>query len=202
MKNKTRYVLGGVIATVLAFTLSACSFGGTSTAVNNDQILSTNILSKFEKSQPAPLFDWSQIRQTLIDVESAQAQSIQTTSFFFNQGVQDPYYVCPSIGFPVASTTQLTNPSQVVNDNGNMTTIPQIDPNGIYSGNSTGTYVLCVDSQGRTYGQYAEGFVHTISGAANWNEADHRIVVTGAPTYKFTTSAPAVVAPVVPAKKK
>lgn len=197
MKKSTRRIAGVAVLALSVLGLTACSLSGPTTAVQSDQNLSTTVLAKFEASQPAPIFDWSQIRQTLIDVESAQAKSIQTTSFFFNQGVQDPYYVCPSIGFPVAATTQLTNPSQVTDANGNSSvTIPQIDPNGVYSGNSTGTYVLCVDNQGRTYGQYAEAFVHTVSGIANWNQKEHRIVITGEPTYAFKTTAPVTVTPV------
>lgn len=191
MRKSTRYIAGGAVILLGVLSLSACGVGGTN-AVQSDQKVSTTILGKYEQSQPAPIFDWSQIRQTLIDIETAQAKSIQTTSFFFNQGVQDPYFVCPSIGFPVASTTQLTNPSQTVEGNGSgeFAAIPQIDPNGVYAGNSTGTYVLCVNNQGQTYGQYAEGFVHTVAGPANWNQAGHRITITGAPSYTFTTTAP------------
>lgn len=114
-KNK---VILAVVALISVLILSACGSTDAPTAVQKDQDTSSTILSKFLKSQPVPIFDWSQIRQTLIDVETAQAHSIATTSFFFNQGVQEPYFVCPSIGFPVASTTQLTNPQQVIGGSG------------------------------------------------------------------------------------
>jgi len=193
MNRLTTAATVAVVAILGAVGLTACDTTDTPSAIQSDQNLSDQILSKYERSQPAPQFDWSQIRQTLIDVETAQASSVQTTSFFFNQGSTDPYYVCPSIGFPVASTTELTNPQKTVDGTGGnnsyaLTTIAQIDPNGIYAGQSSGTYVLCVDSHGRTYGQYAEGFVHAVAAAATWDESTHRIVVNGAPTFTFKTA--------------
>ena len=184
---KSRKSMIAIAALAFTLILSSCS-SGTTDANAKDQAVSADILTKFQISQPVPKFDWSQIRQTLIDVETAQAQSIQTTSFFFNQGVQDPYFVCPSIGFPVAATTQLTNPLQSEwGSNGATAVTAQVDPNGVFSGNSTGTYVLCVNSAGQTYGQYAEAFVHTVAAPASWNSKSHSVEITGAPTYKFTT---------------
>ena len=181
-----------VIATavLVLFGVSACTPSSSTAAVNHDKKVSGEILSKYEVNQPVPQFDWSQIRQTAIDIETAQAHSTQTTTFFFNMGVQDPISSCPSIGFPVASTTQLTNPQQLYVSSGGSHdgVIPQIDPNGIYSGDSTGTYILCVNAQGQTYGVYWEGFVYALTGPAVWDSAKHQAVLTGAPSFKFTTT--------------
>jgi hypothetical protein len=137
-----------------------------------------------ETAQPAPVFTWSQIRQTLIDIETAQAKTIQTTTFFFNLGVKAPVNTCPSIGFPVATTDEITNPSRI---DAGYAVIPQIDPNGIYTGNSTGTYVLCVGSDGSTYGVYWEGYVYAVTGPATWNAATGSVQETGPTSFKFTT---------------
>ena len=190
--NIKRAIVGATSAVVVLFSVTACH-NGASKAVGKDQAVSAQILLKAETNQPAPQFDFSQIRQTAIDVETAQAHTTQTTTFFFNQGVQDPINSCPSIGFPIASTTQITNPQQLarVTQQGNGITgaIPQIDPNGIYSGDSTGTYILCVDAQGQTYGAYWEGFVYSVTGPAVWNEATHQATLTGPSSFKFTTAA-------------
>ena len=159
--------------------LAAC---GGANAV--DQRTSAKILRQYEISQPAPLFKWSQIRQTLIDIETAQAHVTQTTSFFFNLGVSKPIQSCPSIGFPVATTTEITNPQQAVGDSGG-TAIAQIDPNGVYTGNSTGTYVLCVAPNGSTYAQYWEGYVDTVSGPAVWDAAVGSVRLTGPSSASF-----------------
>jgi hypothetical protein len=190
MKRITK--IGGAIVAMLLliFAMSACSASTTAGQANSaDANTSAQILHKMQQAQPVPQFDYSQIRQTLIDAETATAQSTQTTTFFFNQGVTDPVFVCPSIGFPVAATSQITNPDQV-SDGANQadtgtgnTTIAQIDPNGIYSGSSSATYVICVNGQGKAYLHHAEEFAHAISGPATWDYTHHRIQITGDPTF-------------------
>lgn len=52
------------------------------------------------RAVPVPEFRYSQIRQNLIEITQAQAQAetTQTTSFFFNLGADAPIMVCPSSG--------------------------------------------------------------------------------------------------------
>ena len=172
-----------VPAIVGAILLTGCSQQPDS--VQNDQNVSNDALTQLQKSQPVPVFNYSQERQTLISVEEARAHVVATTTFFFNQGVQDPIASCPSIGFPLATTTELTNPSQVVwGGNGASGTVGQADPTGVYTGDSSGTYVDCVNDKGQQYVQYWEGFVQTIGGPATWDSAKHQVVLTGEPTVK------------------
>lgn len=178
---------------VLPLVLVGCSdtSGKKPDATKSDQQVSSNILENYQKSQPVPMFNYSQLRQNLIEIETAQSNTTQTTTFFFNQGVQQPVMTCPSIGFPIAATNQLTNPQQMVT-NGNNTwgwgaPLAQIDPNGVFSGDTTGTYVMCVNAQGKAYANYWEGFVQTITGPAVWDEASHSIKLTGPPSFDFST---------------
>ena len=193
-KNKVgRFaVIGGLAIT--AVSMSACNSGGDSTqanTVNNDLKASAAGFNQLDQSQPVHTYNWSQLRQTLQDIEDAQAHTTQTTSFFFNQGVTDPIMTCPSIGFPIASTTQITNPDQIVQkwdgSNNQFPTIPLGDPTGVYSGNSTGTYVLCVSPNGSTYANYWEGFVQTVSGPAVWDSTTHSVKLTGPSSANFKT---------------
>lgn len=172
--------------------LAACGGSG-NTSITRDQKVSTQILNQLQKAQPVPEFKWSQYRQTLIDIETAQADGSQTTTFFFDPGTTAPISSCPSLGFPVASTSELTNPSQIVEDpyaqGGTSVPIPQIDPNGIYAGNSSGTYVICINPDGSTYAQYWEGFTDAVSGPAIWNSKTNSIEMTGKSTTVFHTKA-------------
>lgn len=53
--------------------------------------------------------------------------------------------VCNSIGFGIPNSTQYTNPQRITNHG---YTIPQSDPNGLYSsGSSEATWVLCLNPQ-------------------------------------------------------
>ena len=54
--------------------------------------------------------------------------------------------VCDSIGFGLPYATQYTNPQRVYSDAHGYGTLPQADPNGLYSpASADGTWVLCVD---------------------------------------------------------
>src|SRR5262249_11308948 len=131
-----------------------------------------------------------QMRQNLVEIETAQAKGVQTTSFFFNQGVVDPFLSCPSIGVPIPNTSSLSNPIQVERhggDGGGNVGIGQMDPNGTYGPNgSTGTYVMCIDATGTPYAQYWEGFVSTVFAPAKWNMATHQLELTGPASFKFS----------------
>ena len=185
----TAAVLAATALTVTACGGSSSSAGSTaaareSGAQNQD---SFNLVN----DQPVPVFTHSQIRQELIDIEQAQADGVQTTTFFMPNGAQssDPEGSCPSIGAPVAADDELTNPQKIVNaysSGVSSAVINQMDPNGIYTGNSTGTYIMCVDSAGKTYAQYWEGPVRTIFGPATWNTATHEPQLVGPTTGNFS----------------
>jgi hypothetical protein len=171
---------------LLVVALGAASCDADQSAVDADRTATNTQLDRYQKVQPVPQFDWSQYRQTLIDIKTAQANGVATTSFFFNLGVANPIKTCPSVGFPVATTSQLTNPDQVIySPNGNVT-IGQLEPTGEYSGESTGTYVVCVAPNGTKYVEYWEGSVFTEGGPAYWDRETGSIVLDGAPTVKST----------------
>lgn len=178
-----------LIAVALLLVVATAACADTNSATQKDQNIAKQQLTGFQNNQPIPVFTYSQLRQNLIEIETSQANSTQTTSFFFNQGVQDPITTCPSIGYPIPATYQLSNPQQIVNgDNGRVSTVPQIEANGVYTGDTSATYVICVDASGKAYANYWEGFVSTVTGPAVWDEASHTVHLTGAPTATFTTA--------------
>lgn len=183
-----KIIAAAVLIVALGTGVVACTDGkGPSNATQNDKNVSNKGLQDLQQAIPTPKFDYSQIRKNLVEIETAEANTTQTTSFFFNQGVADPMLDCPSIGFPIASTTELTNPEQIVNgDNGRVSTIPLPDPIGTFPGNSTGTFVICIDAQGNPYAHYWEGFVSTVTGPATWDTTQHQVVLTGPPSFQFS----------------
>ena len=190
--RKTLLIIAPAAAGLLA--LTACSHSGNPAGQALEFKAQGGIEQAANVNQPVPTFQHSDIRATAISIEAIQALGEQTTSFGFNQGVKDPVWSCPSLGEPVASTTQITNPAQPYNmtdgnGNYNTVTVGNMDPNGIYQGDSTGTYILCVDKNGTPYAQYWEGFVDTVSGPATWNAATGQITVTGQPTMPTCTIA-------------
>lgn len=179
-----RRILAAPVAALVL--LSACSDGPGS----KETEAAKQQLAGFNANQPVPVFNYSQLRQNLIELETSQAQTTQTTSFFFNMGVQGPIGTCPSIGYPIPTTDQLTNPQQsVTHGNDGIATVGQIEANGVYTGDSSGTFVICVDADGKPYANYWEGFVQTVSGPAVWDDAAKQVKLTGAPSATFTAKA-------------
>lgn len=183
--------LAGIAIAIAATALSGCSRSSDS-ATRNDQATTDSQLARYQANQPVPSFDWSQYRQTVIDVESAEVHGVATTTFFYNMGSQKPISSCPSLGFPVAVTAQLTNPTQISygahpGGGSDAQVIEQAEPNGVYTGGSDGTYVVCIAPGGAKYMQYWEGDVNTIGGPAHWDQGSEQIVLDGAPTVKVNT---------------
>jgi len=179
----------GVIALVVValFVLAGCD-PGLSEAQREDQRVANAQLDQFQQAQPVPRFNSSQLRQNLIDIATAQANATVTTSFFFNLGVVDPVHECASIGFPIPGTFQLTNPSQGVRiRDGGAVVLPQLESSGVYTGDTSATTVICIDSKGRGYAHWWEGFVSTVAGPAEWDSETKRILLTGEPTADFST---------------
>lgn len=178
MYKKSKFVVAAIVLGVTMVTVALT--GCTDQSVTNDQQTTNNQLLKYQKNQPVPQFDYSQYRQTIINVEKAEVNGVATTTFMYNMGSNVPVKVCPSLGYPIASTAQLTNPLQVINSSGGV--VAQQEPNGVYTGSSTGTFVVCVQSSGKTSIDYWEGFVYTVGGPAHWDAATQQVVADGDPT--------------------
>jgi hypothetical protein len=189
-------ILSAIAIGALALGLVACGGDGepkSSTAKQENQA-SEDALNQYLKAQPVPQFTWSQLRQNLIELQTAQASTTATTSFFFNVGIADPIMECPSIGFAIPATYQLTNPQQAIEvdtsgtDADSAVTIGQLEATGVYTADTTGTYAICVNDEGEGYAFYWEGFISTVSGPATWDPETKRIVLTGSPSAEFSTA--------------
>lgn len=182
----------GALAIALLITGAACDTtherkqSGVNAAAEQKAV--SNSFGRMASSQPPPALDWSQVRQTLIDVETAQATGASTTTAFYLEGVGLIGW-CPSIGAPVASTTQLSASKQWVDLPGdhtrNLVEVDQGEPTGVYVGPSSGTWTLCLDDNGKKFARYWEGYVDTTIGVVSNYPAEKRVQVTGS-TFNFT----------------
>jgi hypothetical protein len=189
MKKYLKYV---AIALVAVVSLAACSDSkeadqGGQNARDEQRAVSTGF-SRLADSQQIPSFDWSQERQTLIDVETIRANGATSTSRFFLEGVGLVGW-CPSTGAAVPSSFQLSSTSQYVDLPGDDTRtqypIDQGEPTGVYVGDSTGTWVICLDDAGNKFGQYWEGYVMTTVGVVDGLPSELRIRISES-TFEFT----------------
>lgn len=164
---------------------TACSGGNSSgnAAESSQQSADTTTLVT---AIPLPDFPTSQIRLDLIQIEADQALGVKSTVFAFQQGNPNPIWSCAAEGLPLPITDQLSNPwqgSNYTDGNGNYNTVPigQMDPNGIYQGDGSGTDVLCLTSAGKPYVHYWEGYVDAVTANAYWDTTKHQVVTLGTP---------------------
>lgn len=192
MSKKTRNVTGSVVLVAgLVLGVAACNNTQSQSSGNvkesQQQAADTNSL---ETNQPLPHFNYSQERQNMIDIETAQANNVLTTSFFMNFGEPDPVSSCPSIGFGIPDSASLSNPVQAqwnnnTNNNDGVAGVGlgQMDPTGIYTPlSSAGTFVICLAANGSPYIDRIESNVDTAGGPATWNYTTHSFKLVGAPT--------------------
>jgi hypothetical protein len=69
-------------------------------------------------------------------------------------------------------------------------TVAQIESNGVYTGDTTGTFVMCIGTNGRPFALYHEGFVSTVTGPAHWDSGKGEIVIDGPSSAAFSGSKP------------
>lgn len=183
-RNKKAGIVAVAVAAIVLLTAASCDAENSAAKSNEEQ--TNRQLAQYNTVQPVPFHDWSQYRQTALDIDAAKVNGVATTSFFFNNGVVDPIDSCPSIGFPLPSTIQITSPDQVEWWNGGSAVSEQMEPNGTYTGESSATYVICVAPNGDLYPSYWEGNVKAEGGAAQWNYDLKRIELVGDPTVEMT----------------
>jgi hypothetical protein len=191
----------GRVAFAIVFALlvsTGAALASGSNPIDTEQRQQDVISNHYLQVQPLPAFSGkSQIRQNLIEIENAEVVGAQSTLFFCPPmgctKASPPMYQCPSIGAPIQVEDQLSNPdqperdnSQPLNNGGGNITIKNMDPNGIYQGGGTGTYVLCIGKGGAVTPFYWEGYVASTFAAATWNDATGQIQITGPPSFKFT----------------
>lgn len=179
MKTITRTItaITAIAAAVsLAVAVTACNSGSSApngNALTNQQ--QQNDDTQFAYVQPLPYFPFSQIRQDLIEIEAINALGIASTTFDFVPGIGAPVLSCPSIGVPIPDTDNLSNPVVAQWNNGGTNGeagvgVGQEEPEGVFTGDTTGTSGLCVNSTGGQYLNDDEAYDISVTAPAYWDQ--------------------------------
>lgn len=171
--------IAAIGAVGLVIGLAACNSSNQESAQQNTD--SANL----ENNQPLPNVTYSQQRENLIDIELAEVNDVQTTTFVTHNGDQDPINTCPSIGFGIPDTASLSNPLKPASNTGTWAEdiVGQQEPTGIYQPTTgEGTFTICLAGDGTPYISRVEDIVDTVGGPALWNMTMHSYSLTGAPT--------------------
>jgi hypothetical protein len=84
-------------------------------------------------------------KRMMKDILELRDKNVATTTYLVGMNNQLTK-VCDSIGYGLPYATQYTNPQKPVYEVHGNITLPQADPNGLYSpASADGTWVLCVD---------------------------------------------------------
>lgn len=166
--NKLYYIVG-MLLVVMSLILSGCgpssSDASASTAKEEANKVAMNT-DRLNTNQPAPQFDWSLERYIMGEMMKARNERVSTYSYVISSYTGQILDYCPSIGYPLAANTQMTNPEVVIDfgfgESRSGVTLPQAEQNGLYPSPSTsGTFVPCVNANGDLVPRYMEENVRT-----------------------------------------
>jgi hypothetical protein len=86
-------------------------------------------------------------RKLLKDIIELRDQTgLATYTYVFAEMTGQFTFLCASIGYGLPVATQFTNPQKLERSSAGLATLPQADPNGLFSPSSAeGTWVMCSD---------------------------------------------------------
>jgi hypothetical protein len=156
---KKRFVLLSMPVVALCCMADSCDVQPT--AADKERAVVNKQQELYVNNQPAPVFDWSLERHLLTELYKARNNAVAIYSYVRNQYTGKILSSCPSIGFPISAATQLTSPNMTDRHDGQYgggnVVLPQPEPNGLFSpSESRGTYVMCVNKDGKVEPRYYE----------------------------------------------
>ena len=92
-------------------------------------------------------------RKLLKDIYEMRDQTgLSTYTYLFSEQTGKLTFFCDSIGYGIPYATQFTNPQKTIDvgvNSYNWVTLPQADPNGLFSpASAEGTWLMCKDPKG------------------------------------------------------
>lgn len=156
-----------ILSIFVGLMVSGCSPVDNSNSNSKETDQQARAVSSIVDNQPIPdLGGYSFERQVVIETYIARNNTITTYSYLMTLNGQI-IEICPSIGYPIPYSTQLSAPEKLAPNNlmtinGFSTSpensvIPQSEPNGLYPpDNAAATLVQCVQSDGSVSPVYIE----------------------------------------------
>lgn len=137
------------IFVILSLVLVGCDYKPTSDKLQQDA--QEKLLMETTAKTGMPNIINNRERKLMKDIlEMRDQDGLITYTYLVAEQTGKLIFICDSIGYGLPAATQYTNPEKVVRDNGqSFGTIPQADPNGLFSpAAAEGTWVLCKDPNG------------------------------------------------------
>jgi hypothetical protein len=153
-------IIWTLIAVMGVLFLSACESQGTqqsNTNMRTEQLQQSNGIAAILANQPVPdLGGYSFEREILRKTYVARNSTISTFTYDITMEGK-VIEICPSIGYPIPYSTELTNPDQIMTQYTGNPVIANPEPNGLYPpASSAATLVQCVQPDGTVSPVYYE----------------------------------------------
>jgi len=132
-----------IVFAAVATILTGCDVPENSTEIERDKQEELSLQAVQSVGLPS-ITNFAEKRM-MKDILELRDKNVATTTYLVGMN-NNLTKLCDSIGYGLPYATQYTNPQRITGDSRGNVTIPQSDPNGLYSPNSAdGTWVLCVD---------------------------------------------------------
>ena len=129
----------------VATLLTACDVKETSTQIERRKQEELSLQGVQSVGMPA-VTNFAEKRM-MKDIIELRDQNVATYVYITDMNGK-LHKVCNAVGYGLPYATQYTNPMRISSDGHGSVTIPQADPNGLYSpASADGTWVLCVDTK-------------------------------------------------------
>ena len=137
------------------FALAACDQAPTSTQIERKKQEEMSLRAVESVGMPA-ITNFAEKRM-FKDILELRDQNVATTTYIVDMN-GNRHKICDSVGYGLPYATQYTNPQRVYSDAHGYGTLPQADPNGLYSpASADGTWVMSVNHKtGKPQPMYIE----------------------------------------------
>ena len=142
---KNRIITAAPFAAILAMSclMTACDQVPTSTQIERKKQEEMSLQAVQSVGMPA-ITNFAEKRM-FKDILELRDQNVATTTYTVDMN-GNRHKLCDSIGYGLPYATQYTNPQRVFSDGHGYGTLPQADPNGLYSpASAEGTWVMCIN---------------------------------------------------------
>lgn len=148
-----------VLSTMILLLLTACATASDEVTITERQQQGLSNLA-IVNNQPIPdLGGYSFERQIVIETYLARNNTIATYAYMFAFDGKI-IEICPSVGYPIPYSTQLTNPMKIEDRYEGDVAIPNAEPNSLYPpSDAAATLVQCVNPDGSVSPVYIEWYV-------------------------------------------
>ena len=127
----------------VATLLTACDVRESSTQIERRKQEELTMQAVTQVGMPA-ITNFAEKRM-MKDIIELRDQNVATTAYIVDMNGK-LHKLCTAVGYGLPYATQYTNPQRLAGDGHGYVTLPQADPNGLYSpASADGTWVLCVD---------------------------------------------------------